>query len=228
MSIFSAIKGNEIDRLGTLINPQNINTPDIVSGLTPLMYASKNDKLDSVKLLLEKGANINAQDTYGNTSLILATITNQVRIVKELIERGADVNIIAKNGTNAFSIAYKKEYTEIVKLLESNGAKVPAIPVVPDYQIKTGKYIAKLDELNKFKSNEFEGDGFEVLNKQSEDALNRQQAQKEQIKQEELKAQKEFNEHLVSNYNDPDFIARHNALVEKHKDKLFPSNTEGL
>lgn len=206
MSIFTAIKGNEIDRLKTLLNPQNINTPDIVSGLTPLMYASKNDKLDSVKLLLEKGANINAQDTYGNTSLILATITNHVRIVKELIERGADVNIIAKNGTNALFIAYKKEYTEIVKLLELKNAKIPENL----YHDKTQKYYAKLAELDiNYKNN------IELLNKN-------RILEEEYKKQQELEAQNKSDKDYFSNYNNPDFITRHKALVEKHKGKEIP------
>ena len=62
MSIFVAIHSNEIERLKTLIKPEIINTLDKVNGLTPLMYASKFGKKESVNLLLTLNANINAQD----------------------------------------------------------------------------------------------------------------------------------------------------------------------
>lgn len=44
----------------------------MVPGLTPLLLAVMTEKLESVKLLVKMGANINAQDALSRTSLAIA------------------------------------------------------------------------------------------------------------------------------------------------------------
>ncbi|WP_353280636.1 ankyrin repeat domain-containing protein [Wolbachia endosymbiont (group B) of Cyclophora punctaria] len=46
----------------------------------------------TVKLLVEKGANVNAKDIEGHTALHLAVTEKRLEIVRELIKSGADVN----------------------------------------------------------------------------------------------------------------------------------------
>lgn len=147
MSIFIAIKSNDFVRLNTLINAENINTPDTVNGLTPLMYASKFGKKESVNLLLTRGANINAHDTYGLTSLMLAVMINKKDIVATLLDKGADVNVTAKNGSNAISIAIKNGFEDIVELLRSKGATEPIVSDFKEKLIKYQKKIKGLEEL---------------------------------------------------------------------------------
>eukprot|EP00919_Chromeraceae_sp_WS-2016_P076683 GHVR01181291.1.p1 GENE.GHVR01181291.1~~GHVR01181291.1.p1 ORF type:complete len:116 (+),score=10.79 GHVR01181291.1:256-603(+) len=65
-------------------------------GKTPLVRASMRGDLDMVKLLIEKGANIDDISYFthedGATALIFASTHGHVEIVKLLIEEGADVN----------------------------------------------------------------------------------------------------------------------------------------
>jgi len=44
-----------------------------------------------VKLLLEKGANIEAKDNDGDTALINAAIKGETEMVKLLLEKGANI-----------------------------------------------------------------------------------------------------------------------------------------
>ncbi|MDR2965592.1 MAG: ankyrin repeat domain-containing protein [Treponema sp.] len=58
-------------------------------GMTPLLYASKWNNLELVRLLLEKGANINARSREGDTALSLAHANGNTQISNLLMERGA-------------------------------------------------------------------------------------------------------------------------------------------
>ena len=46
-----------------------------------------------MQLLLDYGANIDHQNTWGNTALISAVLKNQLHTVKVLLERGANVDL---------------------------------------------------------------------------------------------------------------------------------------
>jgi ankyrin repeat protein len=63
-------------------------------GLTPLMYASRDGRLESARLLIQNGANIEATDPNGITPLLMAISNNQIETAKFLIERGAPINVV--------------------------------------------------------------------------------------------------------------------------------------
>jgi len=65
-------------------------------GMTPLLYASKWENFEMVKLLVENGANINIQAVDGNTALSIAQKNNNERIINYLLEHGA-VELIVNN-----------------------------------------------------------------------------------------------------------------------------------
>ncbi|XP_029475487.1 ankyrin repeat domain-containing protein 55 [Rhinatrema bivittatum] len=67
-------------------------------GSTPLMHAVSGRQVDTVKLLLKMGANINTQDACGRTSLSLATYLGWLEGCVSLLRNGAKQNIPDKNG----------------------------------------------------------------------------------------------------------------------------------
>ena len=74
-----------------------------------------------VKLLLNRGANINATDILGNSALLYALDFHHPEIAKVLIEKGADVKISNKSEVTVMSLAEKNKYEEIITLLEARG-----------------------------------------------------------------------------------------------------------
>lgn len=79
-----------------------------------------------IKLLIEKGSDINAQNEDGYTTVMTATQRGLTDIIKLLVENGADVNAKTKNGQTALMMASERRQINIVKLLVKNKANVHA------------------------------------------------------------------------------------------------------
>jgi ankyrin repeat protein len=64
------------------------------NGTTALMTVAASGSVEAVKLLLDRGAEINAKETvHGQTALMFAAALNRVDAVKLLLARGADANV---------------------------------------------------------------------------------------------------------------------------------------
>jgi len=61
-------------------------------GLTALVLAAREGDLESAKLLLDAGADVNQTTEYGWTPLLTATNNRHYRLAEYLIERGSDIN----------------------------------------------------------------------------------------------------------------------------------------
>jgi ankyrin repeat protein len=86
-------------------------------GFTALMAASENGNLETAKILLEKGANLNAtfDGERGQTALILASEQGHLDLVKLLLSKGADKEIRDADGKNAFDVAKTKKIRKALK-----------------------------------------------------------------------------------------------------------------
>ena len=71
------------------VNYQYPLSRDYADGMTPLLYASKWNNFEMIKLLVENGANINVKAADGNTALTIARTNGYNEIYNYLIERGA-------------------------------------------------------------------------------------------------------------------------------------------
>lgn len=108
-------------------------------GTTPLMIASFYGYIDSVKNLISKGANVNAQTDfsendifeYSQTALSYAVDKNQTEIVKILLDNKAKVSNDQKGSTPLVS-ACANGNIDIVKMLITHGADVN-IPAGEDF-----------------------------------------------------------------------------------------------
>jgi ankyrin repeat protein len=110
-------------------------------GLTALVYAALSDDLDSVKVLLAAGADVNQVTDYGWSPLLVATQNRFYKLGAFLLDHGADVNLANKGGWTPLYLATDNrniesgdypvrkgdmDHLEFIKLLLDKGANVNA------------------------------------------------------------------------------------------------------
>ncbi|MEI0518875.1 ankyrin repeat domain-containing protein [Brachyspira murdochii] len=88
-----------------------------------LLEASKNNDLETLKALIENGADVNVKDDYNKTALMYASEKGHLEIVKYLLDKGADINAKDNYGKTALMYASEKGHSEVAKFLKSKGAK---------------------------------------------------------------------------------------------------------
>jgi ankyrin repeat protein len=73
--------------------------------LTALIYAARAGAIDTARVLLEGGADVNQTSRYGWSPLLAATQNQNYQMAKFLIENGADVNLANKGGWTPLYLA---------------------------------------------------------------------------------------------------------------------------
>jgi len=125
--LFAAIEKNDIQKVRYLVAINaDVNAKDPYASMTPLMMAAYDGYTEIAKLLIEKGAGVNAKGgvDMDMTPLIYATSQDRVDMVKLLIENGANVNIKTKYGWTPLFFAASRGKVDIAKLLIDKRADV--------------------------------------------------------------------------------------------------------
>ena len=106
-------------------------------GLTPLVFAAREGDVETAKVLLDAGADINQTTEYGWTPLLVATNNRNYKLAAMLLERGANPNIANKGGWTPLYLATDNrnieggdypvpkpdlDHLEIIKALLEKGA----------------------------------------------------------------------------------------------------------
>ncbi|HET8676995.1 MAG TPA: ankyrin repeat domain-containing protein, partial [Blastocatellia bacterium] len=108
-----------------VIEDKKIGNLKGTGGTTPLMQAVLYGDADSVRLLLEQGADPNTRNDAGATALMWAV--DDLEKARLLVEHGADVNARSDDGRTPLLIAAARfGNTEIVRLLLDRGADLAA------------------------------------------------------------------------------------------------------
>jgi cytohesin len=109
--------------------------------LTSLVYAVRADDLESVKVLLAAGADVNQVTGYGWSPLLVATQNRYYKLGAYLLEHGADVNLANKGAWTPLYLATDNrniesgdypvrkgdmDHLDFIKLLLDKGANVNA------------------------------------------------------------------------------------------------------
>jgi ankyrin repeat protein len=132
-SFYSAIRDNNLTQLRALLDQKGGDqkaTADIADNheITPLMYAAEIGSLDAMRMLLDRGADVNAQNAFGSTALMWSV--SDLAKVRLLLDRGAQVNLTARSGRTALIIAaFTNPSAEVVRLLLAKGAKIGVMDV---------------------------------------------------------------------------------------------------
>jgi ankyrin repeat protein len=161
-AFLSAVAGDDPATIRLLADfAGDVNRPDPV-GVTPLMVAAEMRNIDAVKVLLEKGADVNAVSisdsprlrvrngkvkTGAFTPLIMAATYGRPELVKLLLDAGADVNAVDVRGMTPLILAMTSDRSDpaVVKMLLKYGA---------DSRVKSGVGETALDWARKFGRND--------------------------------------------------------------------------
>lgn len=93
----------------------------------PLHFTAQFNILESMRLLLDYGADPDLVSDLGSTALTLAAHLDSSEIVHLLIEKGADVNIRDSGGITAMIFAAWNKNSEMVQVLVENGTDLNTI-----------------------------------------------------------------------------------------------------
>ena len=91
--------------------------------VTALYCAAYGGHMETVKVLVDRGADVNAL-SHGQTPLTIAIFKGHTDIAKLLIDRGTDVNARSGDGLAPLTTAIDKDHADIAKLLIEKGADV--------------------------------------------------------------------------------------------------------
>lgn len=81
--------GADLDFAPSGIEADNLN----ITGQTALFMATLKDRVDVVKFLIRKGAQVNVQNRYGVSPLLLCAESGNIELVQALVDAKANVNI---------------------------------------------------------------------------------------------------------------------------------------
>jgi hypothetical protein len=89
-----------------------------------LLTACNFGELEAARLLINKGANVNAVDSIEGKTMLMyaATRANRLELVKLLVSNLADVNVKDKEGNTVLDYARRDRYTNIVEFLNTRTA----------------------------------------------------------------------------------------------------------
>ncbi len=126
--LHQAVRARDMVTLESLLNPAaDIDLgAQVRGGVTALHLAAATDFHAAVKLLIERGAPINAKTTTGFTPLHWAASRDAADTVALLIEHGGNVNAKAKSGITPLHWAASKNAPQAIKILIAAGADITA------------------------------------------------------------------------------------------------------
>ena len=141
----------DVEKLRIYIEMKGWDINSKISNSTLLYWAADLGYVESVKLLVEKGAKLNEKNNLGDTALMAAVLNFDIRpeantgiIVKILIDAGADVNILDNKNNSPLLLAAYRKNKGIIKMLIDAGAKD-----YPNLQGQTALQIASEKLLDK-------------------------------------------------------------------------------
>lgn len=126
LALMEATKLKQIETIEKLLElGANIEVKDSSEDFlnwTPLMHTARQGTVTLLKLLIRKGANLEAVDNLGKTALIIVAQYGQALLAAPLIEAGADIHHRDNSSNDALAYAYLGKHRWIISKLEAAGA----------------------------------------------------------------------------------------------------------
>ena len=127
-SIHDEVSRGNMDRVRAMIaaDPELVDAPNDMKK-TPLFFAVTRGRKEIVDLLLEAGADPNAQDVTGLTPLHIAVWWNRQEQAEQLLAAGADIERRDVFGDTPLHVAAIQGRADMVAYLIARGADIEAM-----------------------------------------------------------------------------------------------------
>ncbi|MEO8256396.1 MAG: ankyrin repeat domain-containing protein [Acidobacteriota bacterium] len=111
----------------------------IPGGLSPLLYAARDGRLESAEILVAAGADLKQTDPNGITPLLMAVTNNHVGVSRFLIDRGSDVNVVDWYGRTPLWAAVETRNMDVdnAEPFENGVDRQPVLELI-DYLLQKG------------------------------------------------------------------------------------------
>lgn len=123
--MIAAFKGNRVAVDALIARGAEVQHP----GWTPLHYAAMGGHNDIVKLLLDRGAQLDARSPNNTTPVMMAAWGGKIYTVKLLLDVGADAMLKNDHGMNAIDFALHGGYQDIADGLTWRLRKAGKLPL---------------------------------------------------------------------------------------------------
>jgi ankyrin repeat protein len=122
LKLLLSVACNDLESCKEILN--SINYKECIFDFPLINLATKNKNLDIIKLLIDKGADINQRSSNDDESpLLIATNDNDEELIKSLIKLGGDINFENSKQLYPLIIAIKNNNIQLVNFLLRVGAK---------------------------------------------------------------------------------------------------------
>ncbi|XP_051929438.1 KN motif and ankyrin repeat domain-containing protein 1-like [Hippocampus zosterae] len=120
-ALTAAESPDDLEVAQQLLKLGDVNARSRQMGQTALMLAVSHGRLAMVRLLLNCGADVNAQDYEGSTALMCASEHGHTHIAGLLLETGhCDTSLTDKNGQTAKQVAEGSSHPDVVDLIKAH------------------------------------------------------------------------------------------------------------
>lgn len=124
VELSSAVEEGNTAVVTKLLDSGSLKINEPVFAWSWLQIAANKNQLPIVKLLVERGADLNYKHPITKmTALSLAAVDGHADIVKYLLSKGADPNIKLRGNVSVVRVVRDDGNTAMVDLLMQNGAK---------------------------------------------------------------------------------------------------------
>jgi len=124
VEFMGAVTEGNVKIVKKYLDAGTVQVNDIFFAWTPLLSAASKGQLEVVKVLAERGANLNYQHPITKlTAVAYATYDSNYEMLEYLLQKGADPNIKARGGVSMVRLARDEGNDKIVALLMKYGAK---------------------------------------------------------------------------------------------------------
>ncbi|XP_078668915.1 myotrophin-like [Branchiostoma floridae x Branchiostoma belcheri] len=110
-----SLKNGDIDLVKAAIDQPGFDVNSEIGGRMPIHYAADYGQLDIIKVLLEKGADVNKQDKHGISAVLAAIWEGHTECVKYLLEKGARKDGKAPDGTTYLDCAEREDIKSLLR-----------------------------------------------------------------------------------------------------------------